>query len=43
MTAGKNGPHAEVKPGSAGDGTPALTFSDAESKVSEVFCEISRP
>lgn len=43
MTAGKNGPHAEVKHGSAGDGTPALTFSDPETGVSEVFCEISRP
>jgi serine/threonine protein kinase len=43
MTAGRNGPHAEVKPGSAGDGTPALTFSDADPGVSEVFCEILRP
>jgi hypothetical protein len=42
MIAGRNGPHAEVKPGLAGDGTPALTFSDADPGVSEVFCEISR-
>ena len=43
MPAGKNGPYAEVRPSSASDGTPALTFSDAESGASEIFCEISRP
>ena len=43
ITPSANAPHAEVKPGVAGDGTPALTFSDPETSESEVSCRFSRP
>ena len=43
ITPSANAPHAEVKPGVAGDGTPALTFSDPETDESEVSCRFSRP